>query len=85
LWLSSRTEKERNGTMKTEEHTYSVGERVRFTYPNQALGTGTITEINKAHGKAFTITLDKPWSRVRAGKTVTDATAYASTNLIEAA
>jgi len=63
---------------------FNVGDRVRFTYPNEATGTGTIIECDPdPKNKPYKIRLDAPWRAYREGRWAEYSVVYADLGQIE--
>ena len=62
---------------------FSVGDRVRFLYPNEPTGTGTIIGCDAGEkNKPYEIELDVPWRAYREGRWTDYAIAYADSDQI---
>jgi hypothetical protein len=65
------------------EPTFSVGDRVRFVYPNESTGSGTIDKFDSdPRNKPYAVRLDVPWRAYREGRWQEFDTVYAHAELI---
>jgi hypothetical protein len=63
---------------------YSVGDHVRFVYPNEPIGEGLIVALDgDTENKPYTVRLDAPWRAYREGRWQEFDTVYAHDELIE--
>lgn len=63
---------------------FSVGDRVRFVYPNAPTGIGTVVEHDlDPKSKPYKVRLDTPWRAFREGRWSEFSVVYAEADQIE--
>ena len=69
---------------RTATETFAVGDRVRFIYPNEPTGKGTIVECDSdPENKLYKVKLDAPWRAYREGGWQEYSVAYADAGQVE--